>query len=97
MTLVLAGVLLAGAAIAEIEPPPAAAPPCRATEVSRNLDFWLGDWDVYVGTELAGRDTVERILDGCGSPNGGVGADLTTRGSACSPMTRARICGPRPG
>lgn len=41
------------------------APPCRATEVSRSLDFWVGDWDVYVGQELAGRDTVERILDGC--------------------------------
>ena len=39
--------------------------PCRATEVSRNLDFWMGDWDVYVGKELAGRDTVERILGGC--------------------------------
>lgn len=40
--------------------------PCRATEVSRNLDFWIGDWDVYVGKDLAGRDTVERILGGCG-------------------------------
>ena len=40
-------------------------PPCRATEVSRNLDFWVGDWDVYVGKDLAGRDTVERVLDGC--------------------------------
>ena len=39
---------------------------CRATEVARNLDFWIGDWDVYVGTGLAGRDTVERILGGCG-------------------------------
>ena len=39
--------------------------PCRSTEVSRNLDFWVGDWDVYVGKYLAGRDTVARILDGC--------------------------------
>lgn len=61
----LAGVLLAGGASGQ----PAAQPgpaPCRATEVSRTLDFWLGDWDVYVGTELAGRDTVERIVGGCG-------------------------------
>jgi hypothetical protein len=44
----------------------AAAPsPCRATEVSRNLDFWVGDWDVYAGKELAGRDVVERVLGGC--------------------------------
>ena len=50
--------------------------PCRATEVSRNLDFWVGDWDVYVGKDLAARDTVERILDGCGVTerwNGGAG------------------------
>ena len=48
--------------------PPANPPssPCRATEVSRNLDFWVGDWDVYVGKDLNGRDTVERILGGCG-------------------------------
>lgn len=42
------------------------ASPCRATEVSRNLDFWVGDWDVYVGSTLAGRDMVERVLGGCG-------------------------------
>jgi len=50
--------------------------PCRSTEVSRNLDFWVGDWDVYVGKDLAGRDTVERVLDGCGVTerwNGGAG------------------------
>ena len=50
--------------------------PCRATEVSRNLDFWVGDWDVYVGNDLAGRDTVERILGGCAVTerwNGGAG------------------------
>ena len=45
---------------------PASGAPCRATEVSRNLDFWVGDWDVYVGKDFAGRDTVQRILDGCG-------------------------------
>ena len=53
-----------------------ASEPCRATEVSRNLDFWVGDWDVYVGKDLAGRDTVERVLDGCGITerwNGGAG------------------------
>ena len=51
-------------------------PPCRASEVSRSLDFWVGDWDVYVGKDLAGRDTVERILGGCGITerwNGGAG------------------------
>ncbi|MFL6759300.1 hypothetical protein [Sphingomonas sp.] len=57
--------LVAAAAIAAQGTGGAASPPCRATEVSRNLDFWIGDWDVYVGSMLAGRDTVERILDGC--------------------------------
>lgn len=46
------------------------AAPCRATEVSRNLDFWVGDWDVYVGKDLAGRDKVERVLDGCAVTEG---------------------------
>jgi hypothetical protein len=54
---------LAASATAQGQAP---AGPCRATEVSRNLDFWLGDWDVYTGAELAGRDTVERVLGGCG-------------------------------
>src|SRR3954454_5565173 len=39
--------------------------PCRATNVSRSLDFWVGDWDAYVGNSVAGRDTVERVLRGC--------------------------------
>jgi len=44
--------------------------------VARSLDFWVGDWDVYVGKDLAGRDMVERILDGCAVTerwNGGAG------------------------
>jgi hypothetical protein len=75
MKLAFAGLLFAGAATAQT-PPATSVQPCRATEVSRNLDFWLGDWDVYVGTEFAGRDTVERILGGCGVTerwNGGPG------------------------
>ena len=59
----VAAIVASGAACAQA--PTAGAPACRATEVSRNLDFWVGDWDVYVGKDLAGRDTVERILDGC--------------------------------
>lgn len=66
--------MLAALALAVI--PPEGGAPCRATEVSRNLDFWVGDWDVYVGKDLAGRDTVERILEGCAVTerwNGGAG------------------------
>ena len=68
----LAAMVANGQATAPSAPPAAPAPvapqpaaPCRSTEVSRNLDFWLGDWDVYVGQDLAGRDTVERLLGGC--------------------------------
>jgi hypothetical protein len=65
----LLGVCLLPAMLAGQAPPPAAgasaAPACRATEVSRNLDFWVGNWDVYAGCELDGTDLVERILGGC--------------------------------
>jgi hypothetical protein len=57
--------LVVAAAIAGQGAPGPAAPPCRATEVARNLDFWLGDWDVYVGKQLVGRDRVERLVRGC--------------------------------
>ena len=72
MNALVAAAMLAAPA-ATIQTP---AEPCRATEVSRNLDFWVGDWDVYVASKLAGRDTVERILDGCAVTerwNGGPG------------------------
>ena len=52
-------------AVAAVAAQAAAVSPCRTSDVSRNLDFWIGDWDVYVGSELAGRDTVESVLDGC--------------------------------
>jgi hypothetical protein len=29
------------------------------------LDFWLGDWDVFVGDQRVGSDRVYSILDGC--------------------------------
>lgn len=57
----LAALAAAAAAAAAAQP----SAPCRATEVARVLDFWIGDWDVYVGSELAGRDIVERVLGGC--------------------------------
>src|SRR3954471_340170 len=61
----LLGACLIPAASGAPSPAATAAPACRATEVSRNLDFWVGNWDVYAGGELAGTDLVERILGGC--------------------------------
>lgn len=39
---------------------------CGAPE-HRQFDFWVGDWDVSraAGGALAGRNRIERILDGC--------------------------------
>lgn len=43
----------------------AAAWPCRDDEVSRQFDFWIGTWDVYVGGTQAGTNTIEPLLGGC--------------------------------
>jgi hypothetical protein len=29
------------------------------------LDFWVGDWDVYVGDEKVGHNRIEKTLNGC--------------------------------
>lgn len=63
--LLLGPLLCVIAARAEAQASTPGSPPCRASAVSRTLDFWVGDWDVYVGKDLAGRDNVERVLDGC--------------------------------
>lgn len=68
--------MIFGVALAAALAQATASSPCRTTEVSRNLDFWIGDWDVYAGKDLAGRDTVERVLGGCAVTerwNGGAG------------------------
>ena len=44
-------------------------PPASCTGAEyRQLDFWLGDWDVYEvtdSTQIVARNRVTRILDGC--------------------------------
>lgn len=40
-------------------------PPCETDTAYATLDFWVGDWDVYVEQELMGTDHIERILEGC--------------------------------
>ena len=77
--MILLGTALLAAQAPATPPQPA---PCRATEVAKSLDFWIGDWDVYVGTELAGHDLVERVLGGCAvienwtDADGGAGKSL---------------------
>ncbi len=62
--LVLALALSATAAAPASSQAPAT-PPCLAGDAAHALDFWLGDWDVYAGGQLDGRDTVTRELNGC--------------------------------
>ena len=41
-----------------------AAQRCSSPEY-RQFDFWLGEWDVYQGDKLAGRNSIRSILNGC--------------------------------
>ena len=55
---------------------------CAHNEQYGMLDFWLGDWDVYVGDNLVGRNTIEKTMKGCAvlehwqSIDGGRGTSL---------------------
>lgn len=43
----------------------AALEPCALRPEYHRLDFWLGDWRVYVGTQLDGENHIVPILAGC--------------------------------
>ena len=38
---------------------------CDDTPLYRELDFWIGEWDVYVGDNLVGHNLIEKTLGGC--------------------------------
>lgn len=59
---VVAGGALAGAVPAVAQDAP---PPCEEVEGFHALDFWVGEWDVYVGEQRVGANRIEKILDGC--------------------------------
>lgn len=69
------------AATAQEEPPPPP-PACDEVEDFHLLDFWVGDWDVYVGETQVGANRIEKVLDGCAlmehwsSARGGQGKSL---------------------
>lgn len=44
------------------QPPPR---PCENNLAWQRLDFWVGDWDVYVGETKVGANRIEKILHGC--------------------------------
>jgi hypothetical protein len=43
----------------------AQATPSCSDEKSHQFDFWIGEWEVYSGEDLAGHNRIEPILDGC--------------------------------
>ena len=83
------------------QPPgaPVLPPPCDSVPGYHALDFWLGDWDVSVGTTVVGRDRVERILSGCGvaehwrSARGDEGYSLFYHDPAAGTWTQVWITG----
>ena len=38
--------------------------PCNG-ELSHQFDFWVGEWEVYSGDDVAGKSLIEPIMDGC--------------------------------
>jgi hypothetical protein len=40
-------------------------PACVDTPVYGLLDFWVGEWDVFVGDQQVGHNRITRVLDGC--------------------------------
>lgn len=39
--------------------------PCMHSKDARQFDFWLGDWDVYVGPNKVGENLIEMDTQGC--------------------------------
>ena len=39
--------------------------PCVNDARYRAFDFWVGDWDVFSGTQQIGHNRIERLLEGC--------------------------------
>lgn len=42
-------------------PPPA----CSEVDAYQQLDFWVGEWEVFVGDQKVGTNIIEKVLDGC--------------------------------
>lgn len=45
--------------------PPSSMRACAAETRLHALDFWLGDWEVFAGSEQAGTNRITAILHGC--------------------------------
>ena len=58
-------IILSVAVLLTIAAPPARAEAPCSDPKAREFDFWIGDWAVYQGDQLAGHNTIRPILDGC--------------------------------
>lgn len=38
---------------------------CSESAIYQQLDFWVGEWTVYIGSNIVGRNRIEKALDGC--------------------------------
>lgn len=58
------------------------APACAEVPLLAALDFWVGEWTVWVGPRQVGTNTIAKVLDGCAlteqwrSSEGGEGRSL---------------------
>jgi hypothetical protein len=57
--------LLSLAAPADAEAASSERFPCDANPRAHAFDFWIGDWDVYAGGQLAGTNSIVPILGRC--------------------------------
>lgn len=76
----VAGLLLA--LLVATAAPGSAQQPCGETPGFDALDFWVGEWDVFVDEQQVGTNRISKILDGCAvteewrSVDGGEGRSL---------------------
>jgi hypothetical protein len=47
------------------DPPAVTAKDTCTAGPARQFDFWAGNWDVYVGKQLAGTNRIDRVVSGC--------------------------------
>ena len=58
-------VLIACSIFSSISAKDSNAPRCNDLPSYQLLDFWVGDWDVYVDEEIVGFNRIEKTLNGC--------------------------------
>ncbi len=63
-TLTLLILLIPLALAAQEDAPAPAAGPCDAPEY-RQFDFWIGDWNVTSGEQVAGTNSIHKVHGGC--------------------------------